>query len=160
MDLKLSWKTKIEQIMASVCFQKESHEIVGLNITCVLSKEAANFIQEYLRRIILNRSQFHSGQICQIFILLFSLFVVNLQIKSTKVRNILRLLFLLYKNYDVLKTHSVEYYLSSNGLVVAEKYRGQGIGEQLLRARETVFKEFGIRMTSSFLCFVLLQSDC
>lgn len=62
----------------------------------------------------------------------------------------MRLLFLLHENYDIFEKHGVEYYLSSNGLVVGEKYRGQGIGEQLLRARGDICKEFGIKMTSSF----------
>lgn len=50
-DLRLLYKIKIEQKMTLVCFKEGSDEIAGINVTCVHSKEDANFLNEYLKRV-------------------------------------------------------------------------------------------------------------
>lgn len=40
-----------------------------------------------------------------------------------------------YRDFDVFTEYNVDEYLSSIGLVVADGYRGLGIGKEILRAR-------------------------
>lgn len=51
-DLRLCYKIKIQQKMTLVCFREGSDEIAGINVTCVHSKEDANFLKEYLQQVI------------------------------------------------------------------------------------------------------------
>lgn len=69
--------------------------------------------------------------------------------KCEKKRNIENTIELLYKDFDVCEAYGVDKYLTSVSLVVSPKYRGRGIGEQLLQTREIVCHEFGIKLTST-----------
>lgn len=55
----------------------------------------------------------------------------------------------MYKDFDVCENYGIDEYLTSVSLVVSAKYRGRGIGEQLLDTRKVVCQEFGIRLTST-----------
>lgn len=56
---------------------------------------------------------------------------------------------ILYEDFDVCDRYGVDKYLTSVSLVVSSKYRGRGIGEQFLEARQSICKEFGITLTST-----------
>lgn len=47
------------------------------------------------------------------------------------------------------ENYGVDKYLTSVSLVVGTRYRGRGIGEQLLGTRNIVCQEFGIKVTST-----------
>lgn len=51
--------------------------------------------------------------------------------------------------FDAFEHYGVHEYLGSAGLVVDSRYRGRGIGEEFLRVRRAVCKEFGIKLTST-----------
>ncbi|XP_049854993.1 uncharacterized protein LOC126335592 isoform X2 [Schistocerca gregaria] len=50
---------------------------------------------------------------------------------------------------DVFERFGVREYLSAVGLVVAHEHRGQGLGEQLLRARWQLGRSLGLRATAT-----------
>lgn len=50
---------------------------------------------------------------------------------------------------DVYEQYGVDAVLGSLGLVVDKNYARRGIGEQLLRCRDSVCKEFQIKLTST-----------
>lgn len=59
------------------------------------------------------------------------------------------ILGLLYKDFNVFEQYGIDKYLTSISLAVIPKYRGRGISEHLLETRETVCKEFGLKLTST-----------
>lgn len=56
---------------------------------------------------------------------------------------------LLCGTFDACEYYGVDKYLSSVGLIVSEKYRGRGIGEQLLKVRKIFCQAFDIKLTST-----------
>ncbi|XP_031641118.1 uncharacterized protein LOC116352560 [Contarinia nasturtii] len=52
-------------------------------------------------------------------------------------------------DFDVFSTYNVDYYLSSDGILVHPDYRGRKIGEKMLRAREAICRKHDIEVTSS-----------
>lgn len=55
--------------------------------------------------------------------------------------------FSFYKNYDPFEYYGVNEYLSSFGLSVDRKYRGRGIGVQLLATRKQLCKAYGLKFS-------------
>ncbi|XP_031616759.1 uncharacterized protein LOC116336780 [Contarinia nasturtii] len=51
--------------------------------------------------------------------------------------------------FDVFSTYNVDYYLTSDGIIVHPDYRGRKIGEKMLRAREAICRKHSIEVTSS-----------
>lgn len=49
--------------------------------------------------------------------------------------------------FNPYEDYGVKEYLSSNGLSVDKKYRGRGIAEQFLYAREPICQAFGIKLS-------------
>lgn len=64
-------------------------------------------------------------------------------------KSLFDIVFLLYKDINIFELYGVDKYLSSFGLYVVQKYRGRGIGEQLLRTRKSFCAAFDIKITSN-----------
>lgn len=71
------------------------------------------------------------------------------QNKSQKAITICEIVSKLYDQFDTCEFYGVDKYLTSLGLIVDEKYRGRGIGEQLLKSRKPFCEAFGIKLTST-----------
>lgn len=71
----------------------------------------------------------------------------HFQCKSVRANVIPNVFEILYGDFDTFDHYKVDEYLSSVGIVVSEKYRGRGIGEQFLRARKPFCETFGIKLT-------------
>ena len=72
-----------------------------------------------------------------------------MQNKSKNARTVCDVCSLLYDKFDTCEFYGVDKYLTSSGLVVSEKYRGRGIGEQFLKSRKPFCKAFDIKLTST-----------
>lgn len=77
-DLRLCYKIKIEQKMTLVCFKEGSDEIAGINVTCVHSKDDANFLKEYLKRVSEKRLHIIKPNTISLFARLISYFAQTL----------------------------------------------------------------------------------
>uniref|UniRef100_U5ENP2 N-acetyltransferase domain-containing protein n=1 Tax=Corethrella appendiculata TaxID=1370023 RepID=U5ENP2_9DIPT len=69
--------------------------------------------------------------------------------KSDKFMKINRAIAYCTDEAKVYETYGIDKYLSAFGLSVDPKYRGRGIGEQILRARIPLCKSLGIDVTST-----------
>lgn len=137
--VKWYWEPVIQQKMGLVCYKTGSDEIVGVNMNFVACKDdhfyddmqrhVMNLMKRYKRRFIFSKIFF--------------------QFKSEKNHRQFATLGLLNENFDSCKHYGVDKYLSSAGLVVIPECRGRGIGEQFLKCRESICKEFGIKLTST-----------
>lgn len=74
---------------------------------------------------------------------------MNFQFSSEKNIRQFFTLSLLNEDFDTYERYGVDQYLTSAGLTVTPKYRGRGIGEQFLKSRAVICKEFGIKLTST-----------
>lgn len=52
-------------------------------------------------------------------------------------------------DFNVFDQYDVDEYLASDGFVVLPDYRGRGIGEQLLRARQFICERHNLTVTST-----------
>lgn len=66
---------------------------------------------------------------------LFINYKSSLQSDSDITKTVFKLISLLYENFDPFKHYGVNQFLGSLGLSVDRKYRGRGVGTQLLGAR-------------------------
>lgn len=51
--------------------------------------------------------------------------------------------------FDIFTEYEVDYYLSSDGILVHPDYRGRNIGVKMLKARKEICIKYGIEVTST-----------
>lgn len=56
---------------------------------------------------------------------------------------------MLTESFDIYQQYDVDKFMTSTGFAVDSKYRGRGIGEQILLSRKPICEEFGIKVTST-----------
>lgn len=56
---------------------------------------------------------------------------------------------MLTESFNIFQHYGVDKFMTSTGFAVAEKYRGRGIGEQILLSRKPICDEFEIKVTST-----------
>ncbi|XP_037048195.1 uncharacterized protein LOC119082720 isoform X2 [Bradysia coprophila] len=103
-DYTLGWRSVLAQKTVLVCFKAGSDEIVGVNFNFVNSQED-NFFKNFVDRCVSNIT-----------------------------KTVFDVISLMYRSFDPFKHYGVNNYLGSLGLSVDRKYRGRGVGVQLLDA--------------------------
>lgn len=76
-------------------------------------------------------------------------FFLCLQPEGAKWRYILKGFVHLVDQFNVFDHYNVDKYLSGIGCLVNRKYRGRGIGGQILRARVPLAKAISVSLTST-----------
>lgn len=133
------WKCIIKRKAALVCFKNGSNEIVGININMVVCKydvwnDGFNYIEELLFDVISFFRYWRSRY-------------SPMDYTCQKLYNFNDIFNSITENFNEFKHYGVNTYLTGAGLAVAGKYRGLGIGVQLLKTREKFCNEFGIKLT-------------
>lgn len=149
-DYAMIWRAAFEQNTALVCLSY-SGEIIGLNVNYVLTKNET-FLKDFRNAV--SRSSVDWSAVFTDFIF-YGFFV---QCKSPVTRDTLDAMALLYRDFDVFERYGVDKYLSSLGLSVDPKYRGRGIGRQLLLARWAL--KYGAKLLQNQLIFGFIIDKC
>lgn len=128
-DYTIGWRSVLAQKTVLVCFKAGSDEIVGVNFNFVNSVED-DFFKHYTDLLSVIDAIARCFNIEFIFNTNF-----HFQCDSVITKMVFGMISLLYENFDPFERYGVTEFLGSFGLSVDRKYRGRGVGQQLLGAR-------------------------